>query len=410
MPTAGKKKKKKLQVSSREASSSTNGSHNGTTTSTSSSGSTARTRLWNHSKFHSRIYVMREIYHCWIQNGRSLEGTEYDPCGRAHAAADGMSSTNDDNPKEVDDPFQDEIEDYMLGVARLQLEAINYMLDSEECTPLVDYKGQMEGVLQCGVAPRLVVVSGDANKEDDDDSNDYEIDDLKQVIGRQLELDISVKTIQNITLSGQYNTLYIRYRVFPNQEYCVTPTIRLVNHRKEVNKNETSSSQLIDLHYSHTLSFKVTAQLCDYFASGALGFEVWLSVGGGGKEEVGEDGLTLADDELLVCGDDDDDDEGEQSIAPPPQLLSSNAIENKDDNESAFLLKNKALTQDNRELKSENHDLKEQLSKAMRRIEELMAKNNYNNNEEGSPRASSLLETSKMIDTLINGNGGGEGV
>jgi hypothetical protein len=52
-------------------------------------------RLWHYDKFVGRIYVMREMYQAWSENGKSLAGTEF---------AD-----------EAKDPFYDPPEDQLLG-------------------------------------------------------------------------------------------------------------------------------------------------------------------------------------------------------------------------------------------------------------------------------------------------------
>lgn len=41
-----------------------------------------------------------------------------------------------------------------MGTARIQLEAIAYLLDVDEATPLVDYKGQSQGELLVSVVPQ----------------------------------------------------------------------------------------------------------------------------------------------------------------------------------------------------------------------------------------------------------------
>ena len=112
--------------------------------------------MWSHNKFHNRIYIMREMYHTYKDAG-SLKGTEFEG--------------------EEGDPFYDPPQDYMLGVARLQLEAISYLLDVDEATPVVDYKGQSFGEALISMFPAF--------------EGDHE--DIEALIGSPLTLTITVK-------------------------------------------------------------------------------------------------------------------------------------------------------------------------------------------------------------------------
>ena len=70
--------------------------------------------MWSHEKFHNRIYIMREMYHTWKDNGMNLEGTEFED--------------------KENDPFYDPPSDYLLGVARLQVR--EYALGQPTTHPL----------------------------------------------------------------------------------------------------------------------------------------------------------------------------------------------------------------------------------------------------------------------------------
>ena len=139
--------------------------------------------MWSHEKFHNRIYIMREMYHTWKDNGSSLVGTEFED--------------------KENDPFYDPPSDYLLGVARLQLEAIKYMLDVDEATPLVDYKGSSFGEIMVSMNPSVNdLEEGGADVEDlarimgvvgtnaGEELTDEEVEDFKQQMGGRDEMGI----------------------------------------------------------------------------------------------------------------------------------------------------------------------------------------------------------------------------
>ena len=78
------------------------------------------------------------------------------------------------------DPFFDPPEDRMIGVSRIQLEPLRYLLDVDEWTPLVDYRGQSQGELLVKMVP--------ASEEVDLE----ELEDMVSMTGKPLQLRISL--------------------------------------------------------------------------------------------------------------------------------------------------------------------------------------------------------------------------
>ena len=229
-----------------------------------------RQNLWSHSKFHNRIYIMREMYHTWKESSFSLAGTEFE--------------------SEEGDPFYDPMEDQLLGIARLQLEAVKYFLDVEEATPLVDYKGASEGELLVGLTPSVdgegVKGGNDGGNDDDDgdgsESDDSDIEDLAEIVGKTIHITVSIKSLRGLPtdLLQQFNSLYVQFRFFAADDYVRTPKV----HFKSINPK---------VDYKTRLEFRVTEEFCEYVVGGSLGFACYLSTekcekGGEGEEGEGE--------------------------------------------------------------------------------------------------------------------------
>ena len=197
--------------------------------------------MWSHEKFHNRIYIMREMYHTWKDNDMDLGGTEFED--------------------KENDPFYDPPSDYLLGVARLQLEAIKYMLDVDESTPLVDYKGSSFGEIMVEMVPSM-------RGEGEDD----EVEDLGEVLGEKIKISIEVKGLRGLPMSllknTSYKKVYVKYRFFGGEDFLVSP--------------EYALKMNMEAAWKEVLQFRVSKELCDYVMGAALGFEVWVTTGGRG--------------------------------------------------------------------------------------------------------------------------------
>ena len=117
--------------------------------------------MWSQDKFNNRVYLMREMHQQWLERGRNLAGTDF--------------------ASQEDDPFYDPPEDQLLGAAHIQLEAIRYLLDVNEATPLVDYKGQSQGELLVSLVPMSRVVELE------------DLEDLSEMQGQTLDLQVSLQ-------------------------------------------------------------------------------------------------------------------------------------------------------------------------------------------------------------------------
>lgn len=93
--------------------------------------------LWHYDKFLNRLYLMREMYQTFVQLDRSLEAlVQY-----------GYTEEND--------PFADPPTERLIGTASVYLDPLSYMLDINEDTPIIDYRGKEEGELHVRIVPHV---------------------------------------------------------------------------------------------------------------------------------------------------------------------------------------------------------------------------------------------------------------
>eukprot|EP01138_Halocafeteria_seosinensis_P014116 gb/GECG01014414.1/.p1 GENE.gb/GECG01014414.1/~~gb/GECG01014414.1/.p1 ORF type:complete len:1196 (+),score=251.93 gb/GECG01014414.1/:1-3588(+) len=90
--------------------------------------------FWHYDKFVNRLYIMREMYQIFVEEGRTLEGNPY-------------TGEND--------PFFDPAENERIGKATIYLDPLLYVLDVDEATPIIDYKGAENGELLVRMIPHL---------------------------------------------------------------------------------------------------------------------------------------------------------------------------------------------------------------------------------------------------------------
>ena len=86
--------------------------------------------LWDFDKFESRLYLMREMF-----NDYSLDHGNLTRLNELYTNAK--------------DPFWDPPESRLIGTAVLYLDSLSFLLEIEETTPIIDFKGKQVGELTC---------------------------------------------------------------------------------------------------------------------------------------------------------------------------------------------------------------------------------------------------------------------
>ena len=280
---------------------------------------------------------MREMYHEWKDREGDLTGTEFEG--------------------EEGDPFYDPPSDYLLGVARLQLEALKYMLDVDEATPLVDYKGSSFGEILVEMVPEVVAGQGIEGED---------VEDLEEVVGKNLSINVRVKGLRGLPMGllkgSAYKSVYAKYRFFGGDDYLVGDMVGLKMN--------------VTMDWKKELKFVVTKELCEFVVGAALGFEVWVSAGVKEPEEIVEAGVGEEEEEAEVEVDLD----GEGEKEGDGEVRGGGGEVAK--------------------LKKENEELREKLAQALRLIEVLKA---GGGDEAGESRTVANLGVAKGVDSIING-------
>mmetsp|Transcript_46333 Transcript_46333/g.79913 ORF Transcript_46333/g.79913 Transcript_46333/m.79913 type:complete len:1029 (-) Transcript_46333:99-3185(-) len=192
--------------------------------------------IWNHEKFTNRIYIMREMYQQWSENNGLLQGTDFQ--------------------EEDRDPFFDPPEDQNIGVARFQLEAVRYLLDIDEASQLIDYKGSNQGELLVQIVP-----------VDDGDEDVADLEDISEMMGRSLKLSIVLRAARGLpqNVVQKYKSAFVKFDFFLTDTPFSTPHFPL-----------STINPSID--HTITVDQVVTPEFIEYVSSAALTLELWASV------------------------------------------------------------------------------------------------------------------------------------
>lgn len=252
--------------------------------------------MWSANKFNDRIYLMREVYQLWVDGGETFENNL------------SYQSSIFSNPS--GDPFYDPPEDTLVGVAYLQLEAVRWLLDMKETTPLVDYRGQSQGEVSVELVPYLSNISGE----------EVEYEDLAEVPTEEAMLELEVNLISAQSLPRKFITpsrsCYLSFK-FPTK-HITDKTNNSGNSNKGGSKGSDETlimrtprmpltTQNPSINHTQRLSLNLTPDLVEYLTTSAISFEVWVSVDPPGNwVNVDEQ----EDDEEYIDSDDDSDDEG----------------------------------------------------------------------------------------------------
>jgi|TARA_B110000090_G_scaffold197320_1_gene235138 hypothetical protein len=132
--------------------------------------------LWDFEKFESRLYLMREMF-----NDYSLDHGNLNRLNALYTNAK--------------DPFWDPPESRLIGTAVLYLDSLSFLLEIEETTPIIDFKGKQVGELTCELIALSVEFEpqkGQPKRESIKLVDNFEEFQLKNFIGGLLCLEMHV--------------------------------------------------------------------------------------------------------------------------------------------------------------------------------------------------------------------------
>ena len=192
-------------------------------------------QIWSFEKFHSRIFSMREMYRCWLNNDFNLNTNKFDNF--------------------VTDPFHDVPNEIMIGVTRYNLEALYYMLDIDDRSPIIDCSGKRAGELSISILSMVLHGVVERNK----------ISELIELSGNQIRVVINVKGAIGLhsKFVRDYSSVFVRWQFF-HGEWRKSPLHPLTN------RNPTISFEK----YSDVV---ISNDLCAFVKSETIDIEVWCT-------------------------------------------------------------------------------------------------------------------------------------
>ena len=133
------------------------------------------TVLWTYEKFESRLFLMREMFNDWTLWNRDMNCLK-------------ETYTNDK------DPFWDPPEARLIGTAVLYLDSLSFLLEIEETTPIIDFKGKQCGELTCEI---IALSIGKKNLIDN-----FEEVQLNNFIGSDLRLEVRERKRERVAAAA----------------------------------------------------------------------------------------------------------------------------------------------------------------------------------------------------------------
>eukprot|EP01052_Picozoa_sp_SAG31_P003841 SAG31_NODE_152_length_22216_cov_16.550029_2_plen_610_part_00 len=148
-----------------------------------------RDLMWDPDKFQNRIFLMREFY---------------------ASAQEDQSFLRD--VSEVDDPFFDPAEAQLIGVGHIYLEALAYLLDIKQSTPVVDYKGNKVASLTVDIAPcapdGMPLGEGEGMM----------VETPEDLVGKRMDLLVSVLGVSGLGRPHSKQGCYVRHKFYLDED------------------------------------------------------------------------------------------------------------------------------------------------------------------------------------------------
>eukprot|EP00946_MAST-07B_sp_MAST-7B-sp1_P001189 g1189.t1 len=188
--------------------------------------------LWDFEKFESRLFLMREMYNDWTLD-------------RDFARL--LSEYTKDK-----DPFWDPPEPRLIGTAVLYLDSLSFLLEIEETTPIIDFKGKQVGELTIEV---IALSIGDIGLVDNFDEFH-----IRNYIGKKLELEVRIIGARGLPV-GLCNDVKAKY-TFWDQSTAETPPVK-------------GATIAPDFDFVSHISVEVDRHFVSYVAEESLEIEVW---------------------------------------------------------------------------------------------------------------------------------------
>ena len=179
---------------------------------------------------------MREMYQKFVEVGRD--------------AAQLAQTYTEDN-----DPFFDPAEERLIGRALVYMDSIRYLLEIDETTPVIDYKGKQEGELLLEIVPRSHREEGSNLMEDLDDGQ------VEDMVGKKMWLRFKIVGARGLPQKLCQNTR-VTFKFWGDAE----PRTTAVCPNRTINPK---------FNYSEDIEVVVTKGFVSFISNDAMEFEVW---------------------------------------------------------------------------------------------------------------------------------------
>eukprot|EP01086_Lenisia_limosa_P004239 TRINITY_DN19313_c0_g1_i2.p1 TRINITY_DN19313_c0_g1~~TRINITY_DN19313_c0_g1_i2.p1 ORF type:complete len:516 (-),score=131.52 TRINITY_DN19313_c0_g1_i2:32-1516(-) len=140
--------------------------------------------LWTFDKFRDRLFLMRESYNNFVEFGELDETKE-------------------------EDPFYDPPTDVLVGKSYVYLEPLAYLMEVEDPCPVIDYKGQEQGLLSVTMFP--------CNTEGETDGFEGFADEPNDLIGTRLDFILEVKNLRGLPATQRRGS-FVRFGFYLDKE------------------------------------------------------------------------------------------------------------------------------------------------------------------------------------------------
>jgi hypothetical protein len=192
--------------------------------------------VWEIEKFDNRLYLMRDMYNSFA-----------DVYSRDLNALAGAYMPEQD-------PFWDPPEAQLVGKALIYMDSLSFLLEIEEGTPIIDFKGKQQGELTCEIVPLKL---GAKSLVDD-----YEEHELEHYNGQFLEIEVRMVGAKGIPHMLS-NNVFLRYQFYNCRPMDVPPA--------------EGKSMAPNFHFTDQLQIEVNDDFIEYVKNEAFEIEVWGS-------------------------------------------------------------------------------------------------------------------------------------
>eukprot|EP01029_Cantina_marsupialis_P003180 TRINITY_DN1300_c0_g1_i1.p1 TRINITY_DN1300_c0_g1~~TRINITY_DN1300_c0_g1_i1.p1 ORF type:complete len:1068 (+),score=455.69 TRINITY_DN1300_c0_g1_i1:308-3205(+) len=191
--------------------------------------------MWKDEKFTDRLFDMRELYQTFIDADKNP-----------------MVITS---LKPADDPFYDPPEAQTIGKSMVYLNALSYLLDASDPTPISNYAGQEMGQLMPSLTPYLLDDNGDIIP----DSDIFE-DSIAAYEGKRMRLNVTIRGMRGLPKALCAKT-HCKFQFYLDSTVYSTDE----NEKATINPK---------MDYSVDIEQVITKEFVAYLENGRVEFEV----------------------------------------------------------------------------------------------------------------------------------------